>query len=129
MKKRILLLALAALLVLTLSACGSKNSVEGKWKLQAGDAMGLDSLGMDYALVFKSGKLTIEVDMSQIPAEQKAMVQGYLSMFQITYKIKSDTEMELSMAGAGTQTVKYKVSGDTLTLGEGSEAATLVRVK
>ncbi len=124
MKKKVLLIFLAVLMVLTLTACSS-DPVEGRWKISSGEAMGLDSIGTDYALVFKGGKITMEVDLSKIPADQKAQVQSMVSMIQLTYKLKSATEMEISMVGFGTQTVNYKVNGDTMTFGD----ATLVRVK
>ncbi len=127
MKKRVLLVIMAALMLLTIMACGKKG-IEGKWKLvgSGGDTFGdFSDMGMEGAeffLVLKGGKMTFEfnldkVDMTDEERQTAEAMMGMLNMATITYEVKSETEMEMSysfMGESDTQTVEYTLNGDTL---------------
>jgi uncharacterized lipoprotein YehR (DUF1307 family) len=120
MKKRVFLIVLAVLMIVSLTACGKKG-IEGKWKYVSGDAGDLSSFGEGIFITFKGGKVTMELDPKAegVTAEQKQFIQSLLAMMTISYKIVSDTQLELSISVLGQsqkETVTYKVDGDTLTL-------------
>jgi len=133
MKKRILLIVLAALLLLSATACG-KKSLEGKWKLvgaEGSDYAEMEAFGAEIYFVFDNEKVTFEFDFSnsELSEEEQQYAEsmlGMMTLIQITYEVKSDTELEMTTSAFGqteTETVQYSLEGDTLTF----EGATFER--
>ncbi len=119
MKKKVFLVILAALMVLTLSAC-SKNPIEGKWKYVSGEAEALSQYGENFSITFAGGKMTFDIDFSKMGLTGEALTaaQAMMKAITITYKIKSATEIEMTVSFMGqtqTQTVQYKIEGNKLT--------------
>jgi hypothetical protein len=122
MKKRILLVVIAALLVLTLAACGKKG-LEGRWKYVSGDAGEFGEYGEEFYLVFDDGKMSIDIDWEKAGLEGSdlELAKGLMQMMTITYEVKSDTELEVSLSILGesqTDTVEYKIEGNKLTFAD-----------
>ncbi len=124
MKKRILLFILAALMLLTMAACGKKG-IEGKWGIvsdESGEFSDFTGMGYEFYLVFDKGTMSFDfnLDNAGLSDEDLEMAQamlGMMNMYTMTYKIISDTEMELSvdmMGESDTETVHYTLNGDTL---------------
>lgn len=119
MKKRVFLIILAVLLIVSLTACGKKG-LEGKWRYVAGDTGSLEEFGNALIMNFNNGKLTMELDpkATGITAEQRQAFTQLMGMTTMTYVIKSATQIEMTMTMFGetdTSTVDYKLDGDTLT--------------
>jgi len=119
MKKRIALVFMAALIVLTLSACGKKG-IEGKWKYVSGDAGEFSEYGQDFYMTFKGGKVTFDINWEKagLTGDELNMAKALMGMMQITYKVKSETELVMSVNVMGQNsedTVQYKLEGDKLT--------------
>ncbi len=122
MRKKILSIALAALLVLSLVACG-KNSIEGTWDYVSGDAQLTGITNIPYSLTFQKGKLTMIVDFDKAGLAQAdaAFARQMTSLAVIAYEILGDGQIRIaiSVASIGYNDVKtyaYRVDGDTLTL-------------
>lgn len=124
MKKRVMLIVLAVLLVLTIAACGQKG-IEGRWKLvggEGGEFSDFEEIGADFIIELKGGTMKWEFDLSNsgMTDEEKQYAEAMLGMFTMatmTYKVVSDTELEMTISMMGeteTDTVEYSLNGDTL---------------
>ena len=117
--KRLLAILLAAVLLLSLTACGgNKKDIVGTWELVDKETQTEYGLGLEFT---KDGKLyygLTEDDMTTLSGDED--VDKALSyLMSIEYKIKSDTEMEITMKAllglAKEKTViPYSLDGDTL---------------
>lgn len=120
--KRLLALLLAAMMLLSLAACGgSKNekNIIGTWALVDKETETEYGLGIEFT---KEGEmrygLTEDVLTSLTGDED---VDAALDLLMsIKYKIKSDTEMEVTVSAMfglakETTTVLYELDGDSLT--------------
>ena len=136
--KKLLALLLSLMMVFALSACGGEKgpSVMGTWKAVETETETEYGLGIEFS---KDGKLryglTEDVlnslmDEEMTEKEKEDAQKGMDMLMSIEYKIKSDTEMEVTakalfgLAKEAT-TVQYKLDGDTLTF----DGATYERVK
>lgn len=117
--KRLLAILLAAVLLLSLTACsGNKKNIVGTWELVDKETQTEYGLGLEFT---KDGKLhygLTEDDLTTLTGDED--VDKALSyLMSIEYKIKSDTEMEITvkaMFGLAKEssTVPYALDGDTL---------------
>lgn len=117
--KRLLAILLAAVLLLSLTACsGNKKNIVGTWELVDKETQTEYGLGLEFT---KDGKLhygLTEDDLTTLTGDED--VDKALSyLMSIEYKIKSDTEMEITMKAlfglAKEKTViPYSLDGDTL---------------
>ena len=130
--KKLLAIVLAALMLLSLAACagtGNKQAIIGTWKLVDEETQTEYGLGLQFT---KDGKLNYgltEDDLTTLTGDED--VDKALSyLMSIEYKIKSDTEMEVTVSALfGLQkestTVTYSLDGDTLEF----DGAVYTRVK
>ena len=130
--KKLLAIVLAALMLLSLVACGSsgnKQAIIGTWKLVDEETQTEYGLGLQFT---KDGKLHYGLtadDLTTLTGDED--VDKALSyLMSIEYKIKSDTEMEVTVSALfGLQkestTVTYSLDGDTLEF----DGAVYTRVK
>lgn len=120
--KKLLAFLLAALMLLSLAACGGSNNeknIIGTWALVDKETETEYGLGIEFT---KDGEmrygLTEDV-LDSLTGDED--VDAALDMLMtIKYKIKSDTEMEVTVSAMfglakETATVPYKLDGDTLT--------------
>ena len=130
--KRLLALLLAAMMLLSLTACGgseNEKNIIGTWELVDKETETEYGLGIEFT---KDGEmrygLTEEVLTSLTGDED---VDAALDMLMtIKYEIKSDTEMEITvsaMFGLAKEStiVAYELNGDVLTF----DGATYQKVK
>ena len=128
--KKILAIFLAAVMLLSLSACGggNKKDVVGTWHIVDETTQTEYGLGIQFE---KDGTLryglTEEMFGEDVSEEDLAALDFLMKM---EYKIKSDTEMEVTMkALMGLKkekvTVTYSLDGDTLVF----DGVTYTRVK
>ncbi|MBR6657343.1 MAG: hypothetical protein IKL18_04135 [Oscillospiraceae bacterium] len=128
--KKILALFLAAMMLLSLSACGggNKKDIVGTWHIVDETTQTEYGLGIQFE---KDGTLryglTEEMFGEDVSEEDLAALDFLMKM---EYKIKSDTEMEVTMkALMGLKkekvTVTYSLDGDTLVF----DGVTYTRVK
>ena len=130
--KKLLAIVLAALMLLSLAACagtGNKQAIIGTWKLVDEETQTEYGLGLQFT---KDGKLhygLTEDDLTTLTGDED--VDKALSyLMSIEYKIKSDTEMEVTVSALfglskESSTVAYSLDGDTLVF----DGATYNRVK
>ncbi len=130
--KKLLAILLAAMMVFALAACGSsgnKQAIIGTWKLVDEETQTEYGLGLQFT---KDGKLVYgltEDDLTTLTGDED--VDKALSyLMSIEYKIKSDTEMEVTVSALfglkkESSTVAYTLDGDTLEF----DGATYTRVK
>ena len=130
--KKLLAIVLAALMLLSLAACagtGNKQAIIGTWKLVDEETQTEYGLGLQFT---KDGKLNYgltEDDLTTLTGDED--VDKALSyLMSIEYKIKSDTEMEVTVSALfglskESSTVAYSLDGDTLVF----DGATYTRVK
>ena len=130
--KKLLAIVLAALMLLSLAACagtGNKQAIIGTWKLVDEETQTEYGLGLQFT---KDGKLhygLTEDDLTTLTGDED--VDKALSyLMSIEYKIKSDTEMEVTVSALfglkkESSTVAYSLDGDTLVF----DGATYTRVK
>lgn len=128
--KKLLALVLAALMLLTLTACGggNKSAIVGTWKLVDEETNTEYGLGLQFT---EDGKLhyglTLD-DLTTLTGDEN--VDEALGMLMsIEYEIISDTEMEITVSAMfgfakESTTVTYSLDGDTLTF----DGATYTRV-
>ncbi len=133
MKKWIALL-LAALLMLSLVGCGGgKNGLVGKWQIVDAETATEYGLGIEFT---KDGELhyglTADVlaGLTEEEVSDEDLEAALGALMTIKYKVKSDTEMEITISAMlglakETATVEYKLDGDTLFF----DGATYTRVK
>lgn len=117
--KKLLAFLLAAVILLSLTACsGNKKNIVGTWELVDKETQTEYGLGLEFT---KDGKLhygLTEDDLTTLTGDED--VDKALSyLMSIEYKIKSDTEMEITvkaMFGLAKEssTVPYALDGDTL---------------
>ena len=117
--KRLLAILLAAVLLLSLTACGgNKKDIVGTWELVDKETQTEYGLGLEFT---KDGKLhygLTEDDLTTLTGDED--VDKALSyLMSIEYKIKSDTEMEITvkaMFGLAKEktVIPYSLDGDTL---------------
>ena len=128
--KKILALFLAAMMLLSLSACGggNKKDIVGTWHIVDETTQTEYGLGIQFE---KDGTLryglTEEMFGEDVTEEDLAALDILMKM---EYKIKSDTEMEVTMKafmGLAKEkvTVTYSLDGDTLVF----DGVTYTRVK
>ena len=133
--KKLLAILLAAMMVFALTACG-KNSNEraivGAWQLVDTELETEYGLGIEFE---KDGTLrygfTEDVLAGITDGEvSDEALEGLDMLMKIEYKIKSDTEMEITVSAMfglakESDTVTYELNGDTLVF----DGATYTRVK
>ena len=117
--KRLLAILLVAVLLLSLTACGgNKKDIVGTWELVDKETQTEYGLGLEFT---KDGKLhygLTEDDLTTLTGDED--VDKALSyLMSIEYKIKSDTEMEITvkaMFGLAKEktVIPYSLDGDTL---------------
>lgn len=128
--KKLLAIFLAAMMLLSLSACGggNKKDIVGTWHIVDETTQTEYGLGIQFE---KDGTLryglTEEMFGEEVSEEDLAALDFLMKM---EYKIKSDTEMEVTMkALMGLKkekvTVTYSLDGDTLVF----DGVTYTRVK
>lgn len=128
--KKILAIFLAAMMLLSLSACGggNKKDIVGTWHIVDETTQTEYGLGIQFE---KDGTLryglTEEMFGEDVSEEDLAALDLLMKM---EYKIKSDTEMEVTMKtlmGLAKEkvTVTYSLDGDTLVF----DGVTYTRVK
>ena len=130
--KRLLALLLAAMMLLSLTACGgseNEKNIIGTWELVDKETETEYGLGIEFT---KDGEmrygLTEEVLTSLTGDED---VDAALDMLMsIKYEIKSDTEMEITVSAMfglakESTSVAYELNGDSLTF----DGVTYQRVK
>lgn len=136
--KKILTLLLAAMMLLSLTACkgGNEKKIVGMWQVVDTETQTEYGMGIEFT---KDGKMRYgltedslkELTDGEADSEDWAdAMQGLDALMSIEYKIKSDTEMEVTMSaflGLAKEkiTVPYKLDGDTLEF----DGATYKRVK
>ncbi len=122
--KKLFALLIALAMVFTLAACGgseNKKAIIGTWKVVDTETETEYGLGIEFT---KDGKLryglTEDVLEGLADGEDVDDVMAGLDMLMtIEYKIKSDTEMEITASALfglakETDTVEYSLDGDTL---------------
>ena len=133
--KKLLAILLAAMMLLSLTACG-KNSNEraivGTWQLVDTELETEYGLGIEFE---KDGTLrygfTEDVLAGITDGEvSDEALEGLDMLMKIEYEIKSDTEMEITVSAMfglakESDTVTYELNGDTLVF----DGATYTRVK
>lgn len=128
--KKLLAIFLAAMMLLSLSACGggNKKDIVGTWHIVDETTQTEYGLGIQFE---KDGTLryglTEEMFGEDVTEEELAALDILMKM---EYKIKSDTEMEITMKafmGLAKEkaTVTYSLDGDTLVF----DGVTYTRVK
>lgn len=132
MKKFAVITAIVLAIAMLLCACGPKEGgVVGTWK--AAEGTGSSDFGAAFRLT-ADGKVSFDIDVDAIglDAEQKAaytIAKAAMSLVKMTYKVVSDSEMEMTMSMLGltqTEKVSYKlVDEDTLIF----DGKTYTRVK
>ena len=117
--KRLLAILLAAVLLLSLTACGgNKKDIVGTWELVDKETQTEYGLGLEFTKDGKHHYGLTEDDLTTLTGDED--VDKALSyLMSIEYKIKSDTEMEITMKAlfglAKEKTViPYSLDGDTL---------------
>ena len=126
--KKFLALLLAAMMLLSLTACGggsNKKNIVGMWQIVDTETQTEYGMGIEFT---KDGKLryglTEDVLLGLTDGEADSddwadAMEGLELLMDIEYKIKSDTEMEVTISafmGLGKEStiVPYELNGDTL---------------
>ncbi len=133
--KKLLAILLGVIMLFSLAACGggvNKKAIVGTWKVVDTETETEYGLGIEFT---KDGKLryglTEDVFESLADGEDAEDAMAGLDMLMtIEYKIKSDTEMEITAKALfglakETDTVEYSLDGDTLVF----DGATYTRAK
>ncbi|MBU9728458.1 hypothetical protein [Diplocloster modestus] len=135
--KKVFALALALLVILSLTACGGKNpkkDIVGVWHAVDEETETDYGLGIEFT---KDGKLRYGLTEDVLASlsdgdskDAKDAMAGLDMLMSIEYKIKSDTEMEVTvsaMFGLAKESdiIPYSLDGDTLTF----DGATYTRMK
>ncbi len=133
--KKILAILLSVVMVFSLAACGggaNKKAIVGTWQVVDTETETEYGLGIEFT---KDGKLryglTEDVFEGLADGEDVEDAMAGLDMLMtIEYKIKSDTEMEITAKALfglakETDTVEYSLDGDTLVF----DGATYTRAK
>lgn len=137
MMKKFMAGLLALVMVLSLTACGgnkNEKSIVGTWHIVDEETETEYGLGIEFT---KDGKLRYGLTEEILTGladgdakDAKEALDGLDMLLSIEYKIKSDTEMEITasaMFGLAKEsdTISYQLDGDTLTF----DGATYTRVK
>ena len=126
--KKILAFLLAAMMLLSLTACGggsNKKNIVGMWQIVDTETQTEYGMGLEFT---KDGKLryglTEDVLLGLTDGEADSddwadAMEGLELLMNIEYKIKSDTEMEVTISafmGLGKERtiIPYELNGDTL---------------
>ncbi|MBQ3257740.1 MAG: hypothetical protein IJA67_10030 [Oscillospiraceae bacterium] len=121
--KKIFALMLVLVMVFALVSCGgSKNEkdIVGVWKLVDTETETEYGLGIEFT---DDGKLRYGLTADVFEAiggdDAEDVMDGLDLLMSIEYKIKSDTEMEITMKALlglakETETIAYELNGDTL---------------
>ena len=126
--KKILAFLLAAMMLLSLTACGggsNKKNIVGMWQIVDTETQTEYGMGIEFT---KDGKLryglTEDVLLGLTDGEADSddwadAMEGLELLMNIEYKIKSDTEMEVTISafmGLGKEStiIPYELKGDTL---------------
>ncbi len=126
--KKFLAFLLAAMMLLSLTACGggsNKKNIVGMWQIVDTETQTEYGMGLEFT---KEGKLryglTEDVLLGLTDGEADSddwadAMEGLELLMNIEYKIKSDTEMEVTISafmGLGKEStiVPYELKGDTL---------------
>ena len=136
--KKLIALTLMLALALTLAACGGGNekNIIGMWQIVDTETATEYGVGIEFT---KDGKMRYGLTEDSLEGliggeatseDWADAMEGLEALMSIEYKIKSDTEMEITMSAflglaKETATVTYKLDGDTLTF----DGATYSRVK
>ena len=119
--KKLFALLLALIMVLSLAACGGSNNekdIIGTWALVDKETETEYGLGIEFT---KDGEMRYgftEASLTGLTGDED--VDAALDfLMTIKYKIKSDTEMEVTVSAMfglakETTTVSYKLDGDSL---------------
>ena len=119
--KKLLIIALALMMVLSLAACGGSNNekdIIGTWALVDKETETEYGLGIEFT---KDGEMRYgltEDSLAGLTGDE--YVDAALDfLMTIKYKIKNDTEMEVTVSAMfglakETTTVSYKLDGDSL---------------
>ena len=126
--KKFLAFLLAAMMLLSLTACGggsNKKNIVGMWQIVDTETQTEYGMGIEFT---KDGKLryglTEDVLLGLTDGEADSddwadAMEGLELLMDIEYKIKSDTEMEVTISafmGLGKEStiIPYELKGDTL---------------
>ena len=126
--KKFLAFLLAAMMLLSLTACGggsTKKNIVGMWQIVDTETQTEYGMGLEFT---KDGKLryglTEDVLLGLTDGEADSddwadAMEGLELLMNIEYKIKSDTEMEVTISafmGLGKEStiIPYELNGDTL---------------
>ena len=136
--KKLIALTLMLALALTLAACGGGNekNIIGMWQIVDTETATEYGVGIEFT---KDGKMRYGLTEDSLEGltggeatseDWADAMEGLEALMSIEYKIKSDTEMEITMSAflglaKETATVTYKLDGDTLTF----DGAAYSRVK
>ncbi len=133
--KKVLAILLGAVMLISLAACGgggNQKAIIGTWKVVDTETETEYGLGIEFT---KDGKLryglTEDIFDGLANGENSdELMAGLDILMTIEYKIKSDTEMELTAKALfglakETDTVEYSLNGDTLIF----DGATYTRAK
>ena len=137
--KKLFALLLALVMLLSLTACGggsNKKNIVGMWQIVDTETQTEYGMGLEFT---KDGKLryglTEDVLLGLTDGEADSddwadAMEGLELLMNIEYKIKSDTEMEVTVSALfglskESSTVAYSLDGDTLVF----DGATYTRVK
>ena len=133
--KKVLSFVLAITMIVAMTACGgsaNEKAIVGTWKLLDTETETEYGLGIEFT---KDGKLryglTEDILTGLAEGEDVSDAINALEMLMsIKYKVKSDTEMEITVSALfglskETETVAYSLDGDTLVF----DGATYTRAK
>ncbi len=118
--KKIIALALSLIMLLALVSCGgsiNKKAIVGTWKLIDTETETEYGLGIQFT---DDGKVRYGLTEDMFEEEDiEDALAGLDMLMTIKYKIKSDTQMELTASALfglaqESDTVEYKLDGDTL---------------
>jgi len=136
-RKKFLAVILTVVMILALTACGgggNKKDIVGTWHIMDEETATEYGLGIEFE---KDGTLRyglteeLLTGLSDADGEDvEDALAGLDMLMSMEYKIKSDTEMEITMKAflglaKESATVEYKLDGDTLIF----DGATYTRVK
>lgn len=137
MMKKLMAGLLALVMVLSLTACGgnkNEKAIVGTWHIVDEETETEYGLGIEFT---KDGKLRYGLTEEMLAGltdgdskDAKDALEGLDMLMSIEYKIKSDTEMEITVSAMfglakESETISYQLDGDTLTF----DGATYSRVK
>ena len=135
--KKLFASVLALALALSLVACGgggNKKNIVGTWHIVDEETETEYGLGIEFT---EDGKLRYGLTEEILTGladgdaqDSQDAMEGLDMLMSIEYKIKSDTEMEVTVSAMfglakESETISYSLDGDTLTF----DGATYTRVK